>query len=57
MKTTLYALENWAKVLDTVRKGLLSLLPQPALQPVQNNYPNSREELLRSRQQNDRNEG
>ena len=57
MKTTLYALASWAKVLDTVRKGLLSLLPQPALQPVQNNYPNSREELLRSRQQNDRNEG
>lgn len=52
MKTTLYALENWAKVLDTVKKGLLSLLPQPALQPVQNNYPNRREELLRSRESN-----
>ena len=51
MKTTLYALENWAKVLDTVKKGLLSLLPQPALQPVQN-YPNRREELLRSRDNN-----
>jgi hypothetical protein len=56
MKTVLYAQEKWAKVLDTVRKGLLSLLPQPALQPVQNNYPNRREELLRSRK-NNRNDG
>jgi hypothetical protein len=55
MKTTLYALENRSKVLDAVKKGLLSLIPQPALQPVVNRYPNKREELLRSGR-NDRNE-
>lgn len=48
MKTTLYAIENWSKVLDAVKKGLLSLLPQPALQPVANRLPNRREDLLRS---------
>ncbi len=55
MKSKLYALENWSKVLDAVKQGLLSLLPQPALQPVINQSPNSREELLRSRR-NDRND-
>jgi hypothetical protein len=54
MKSKLYALENWSKVLDAVKQGLLSLLPQPALQPVINQSPN-REELLRSRR-NDRND-
>ena len=48
MKTTLYTLENWSKALDALKKGLLSLIPQPALQPVVNRLPNLREELLRS---------